>query len=89
MFAKARIEAGDAPATERLAVPDDAIVLLQGQPTVFVAEADGFAPRAVELGEKHGGRSVVRSGVAAGERLVVAGAYALKARLLKSQIGSD
>ncbi|WP_374403817.1 efflux RND transporter periplasmic adaptor subunit [Niveibacterium sp.] len=89
MFAKARIEAGDAPATERLAVPDDAIVLLQGQPTVFVAEADGFAPRAVELSEKHGGRSVVRSGVAAGERLVVAGAYALKARLLKSQIGSD
>lgn len=88
MFAKARIEAGGA-GEERLAVPDDAIILLQGQPTVFVAEGDGFAPRAVDLGEKRGGRTVVRSGVAAGEQLVVAGAYALKARLLKSQIGDE
>ena len=88
MFAKARIEAGGA-GEERLAVPDDAIILLQGQPTVFVAEGDGFAPRAVDLGEKRGGRTVVRSGVAAGEQLVVAGTYALKARLLKSQIGDE
>lgn len=89
MFAKARIEASDTPATAHLAVPDDAIVLLQGQPTVFVAEGEGFAPRAIDVGEKRGGSTLVRSGVAAGDKLVVAGAYALKARLLKSQISDE
>ncbi|WP_374511231.1 efflux RND transporter periplasmic adaptor subunit [Niveibacterium sp.] len=88
MFAKARIEVGGA-GEARLAVPDDAIILLQGQPTVFVAAGEGYAPRAVDLGEKRSGRTVVHSGVAAGEQLVVAGAYALKARLLKSQIGDE
>lgn len=89
MFAKARIEASDTPATAHLVIPDDAIVLLQGQPTVFVAEGEGFAPRAIEVGEKRGGSTLVRSGVAAGDKLVVAGAYALKARLLKSQISDE
>lgn len=89
MFAKARIEASDTPATAHLVIPDDAIVLLQGQPTVFVAEGEGFAPRAIDVGEKRGGSTLVRSGVAAGDKLVVAGAYALKARLLKSQISDE
>ena len=45
--------------------------------------------RAIEPGDKLSGRTVIKSGVAAGEKVVTAGAYALKARLLKSQIGDE
>lgn len=86
MFASASIEIGGAKA-EALSVPDAAIVMLQGQPTVFVEERGGFEPRSIEVGEKRSGRTLVKSGISAGESVVSSGAYALKARLLKSQIG--
>jgi len=88
MFATAIIEV---PGSKRqaLAVPDEAIVLIQGQPTVFVEEAGRFVPRPVEPGERLSGRTVVKSGIAGGENVVVSGAYALKARMLKSQIGDS
>lgn len=70
-----------------LLVPEEAVLLVQGQPTLFVAGKDGFAPRPVEVGERAQGRVVIKSGVSAGESVVASGAYALKARLLKSQIG--
>ena len=85
MFATVAIGTGGSVKT--LLVPEGAVLLLQGQPTVFVAESGGFEPRAVEVGERVQGYSVLKSGVAAGESVVVSGAYALKARLLKSQIG--
>ena len=86
MFVTATIDTNGAK-REALSVPDGAILLLQGQPTIFVAKGEGFESRAIEPGEKLSGRTVVKSGVAAGEKVVSAGAYALKARLLKSQIG--
>ena len=85
MFATAAIQTGSG--AKALLLPEDAVLLVQGQPTVFVAENGGFVPRAVEVGERIQGRIVIRSGVAAGESVVTSGAYALKARLLKSQIG--
>lgn len=88
MFGTAVIETGG-DARQVLSVPDAAILLLQGQPTVFVAEHGGYEARPVELGEKLGGRTVINSGVATGDQLVASGAYALKARLLKSQISDE
>ena len=85
MFATAAI--ATAATTEALTLPQAAVLLVNGQPTAFVREAGGFEPRAVEVGDKVGKRIVLTSGVKAGESVVVAGAYALKARLLKSQIG--
>lgn len=85
MFASASIATGGQ--VEAISVPDTAIVLLQGQPTVFVNEQGSFESRAVETGEKLAGRTVVTSGLKAKDHVVTAGAYALKARLLKSQIG--
>lgn len=85
MFASVAIET---PARRQvLQVPDDAVVLLQGQPSVFVAEGKGFEARAVQTGDKFGGQTTIRSGLKPGEQVVVSGAYALKARMLKSQIG--
>lgn len=86
MFATAVIDTGGGQ-REALSVPDAAIVLLQGQPTVFVEAGGRYAARAIEPGDKVSGRTVIRSGVVEGEKVVTVGAYALKARLLKSQIG--
>jgi cobalt-zinc-cadmium efflux system membrane fusion protein len=86
MFAHAAIDAGGT--TEAFLVPEEAVVLLQGQPTVYVEDAHGFEPRAVQLGARYGGRVAITGGVGAGDLVVTAGAYALKARALKSQLGS-
>jgi len=92
MFATATIDTNGTAAAQKgeaLTVPDEAIVLMQGQPTVFVFEHGGFEARAIELGEKIEGRTVIKSGLAAGDQIVAAGTYALKARLLKSQISDE
>lgn len=87
MFATATV---DVPATRRgLFVPPEAAVLMQGQPTLFVERGGIFEPRPVELGEKLQDRMQIKSGVKVGEQVVVSGAYALKAKLLKSQIGDS
>lgn len=88
MFATATIDTNGAK-KEVLSIPDAAILLLQGQPTVFIEKDSGFEARAIETGDKLSGRTVVKSGIATGEKVVTAGAYALKARLLKSQISDE
>ncbi|HNB06204.1 MAG TPA: efflux RND transporter periplasmic adaptor subunit [Thauera aminoaromatica] len=90
MFATAAIATagtGGEAKLRALVVPEDAVVLMQGQPTVFVEEHGRFEPRPVELGDKLHGRVVVRNGLAAGDKVVIAGTYALKARVMKSQLG--
>jgi cobalt-zinc-cadmium efflux system membrane fusion protein len=86
MFVTATIGAAS-DKREAITLPDAAIVLMQGQPTVFVYEQGAYAMRVVEPGERIGGRTVVKSGLKAGEQVVTSGTYALKARKLKSQLG--
>lgn len=85
MFANVSIESGAGVAA--LTVPDDAVVLIKGQPTVFVSEHGGFEPRSVVTGERADGRVVLQSGVTVGEAVVVSGVYNLKSRMLKSELG--
>jgi len=87
MFATASIDT--ASASKAITLPIGAVLLVSGQQMAFVQEAGGFEARAVELGDRVGGRVIVRSGIKAGEQAVVEGAYALKARMLKSQIGDS
>lgn len=86
MFATATIEAVGEK-REAISLPDAAIVLLDGKPSIFVFEQGAYEVREVEPGERIGGRTVLKSGVKAGDEVVTAGAYALKARKLKSQLG--
>lgn len=86
MFATATIDAGG-DKRDAITLPDAAIVLLEGQPTVFVYEQGAYAARQVEPGDRVGGRTVLKSGIKAGDQVVTSGAYALKARKLKSQLG--
>ncbi|MCH2219928.1 MAG: efflux RND transporter periplasmic adaptor subunit [Dechloromonas sp.] len=87
MFATASIAA--AALANMLLLPEEAVVLVQGQPTAFVQEDGGFEPRAVNLGEKLRGQVILKAGVRPGERVVTSGAYALKAKMLKSQISAE
>jgi cobalt-zinc-cadmium efflux system membrane fusion protein len=93
MFASASIASanpsGHAAGQSALTVPDNAIVLMQGQPTVFVFAHGGYEGRAVELSEKTAGRTIVKAGLESGEQVVTSGAFALKARVLKSQISEE
>ncbi|MGC2517697.1 MAG: efflux RND transporter periplasmic adaptor subunit [Burkholderiales bacterium] len=87
MFAKAAVEFAES--REALVLPQEAVVLLQGGPVVYVATDAGFEPRPVELGERLTGRVVIASGIKAGEKIVTTGAYALKSRQLRSQLGDS
>ncbi|MET0254624.1 MAG: efflux RND transporter periplasmic adaptor subunit [Luteibacter sp.] len=77
--------------TTQLAVPAEAIVLLQNQPCIFVRgkAAGQFDVAPVEVGETRDGWTPVVRGIAAGTPYVSKGAFALKARLLRSQLGED
>jgi cobalt-zinc-cadmium efflux system membrane fusion protein len=85
---EARIAAGSA--VQKLAVPADAIVLLQNQPTVFLAKGNGtFEPAPVMVGDTRDGWTVITQGLKAGDTYVRKGTFALKARLLRSQLGEE
>lgn len=86
MLASVAVESGDAAAVP--IVPDAAVQLLDGKPTVFIAKPDTrggatFVRRAVEIGSRTGSTVAVIRGLAAGELVVTAGAYAVKAEIQK------
>jgi cobalt-zinc-cadmium efflux system membrane fusion protein len=73
---------------DQLAAPTAALVQLQGQTVVFRERAAGeFEPVPVKVGAVVGDHTIVTDGVIAGDRIVVAGTYALKARMLKAELG--
>jgi cobalt-zinc-cadmium efflux system membrane fusion protein len=73
---------------DQIAVPTEAIVQLRGQTVLFRAKAaEEFEPVPVKTGAVVGDHTIVTDGVTAGDRIVVAGTYALKARMLKAQLG--
>ena len=87
MFATAYLDTVSTQAA--IAVPSEAIVLLDGKASVFVEENGRYVPRAVAAGTGGGTVVPIVEGLSPGESVVVAGAYAVKARLLKSQIGDS
>jgi RND family efflux transporter MFP subunit len=66
-------------ASRALAVPEAAIIDDGGTPVVFVqVEGEAFERRIVRLGRKEAGFVAIETGVKAGERVAVDGAYAVK-----------
>ncbi len=75
-------------------VPQDAVQLLDGKPNVFIARPDGkggvaVERREVEVGSRSGGRIAVTRGLAAGDVIVVTGAFAVKAEFKKATLPKD
>ena len=85
MFARARIEA--ASTRSALAVPEEAVLLLQGKPTVFKREGAQLHAEAIEVGDVRNGWREVLRGLNAGDEIAVKNAYLLKSLILKSQMG--
>ena len=84
MFGKAIVATG-AP-RQAIVVPAVALQNIAGQPAVYLRTEDGhFQPRAVEPGERRGDRQEIRRGIAAGEPVVVSGAFALKGKALSGE----
>jgi cobalt-zinc-cadmium efflux system membrane fusion protein len=74
-------------ARDVLTLPQEAIQTIGGESVVFVRHgADQFVARPVEVGDRVGARRVVLQGLKESEVVVVAGAFNLKAELLKSTL---
>jgi cobalt-zinc-cadmium efflux system membrane fusion protein len=77
-------------ARDVLTVPQEAIQMIGGESVVFVREgADRFVVRLVEVGERIGARRALLRGLDGSELVVVAGAFNLKAELLKSTLAGQ
>jgi len=72
-----------------LAVPKEAVLLLQGDYVVFKPEGEEIHPVPVERGATRGNWTEIKVGLALGDEIVTQGAYVLKSLLLKSQIGDS
>jgi len=70
----ARVRVVVAPPSPTLLVPDAAVLPDQSQHMVMTVAADGtVAPKQVEVGDIRGGLRVIRSGLAASDRVIVGG----------------
>lgn len=80
---------GGAPDERVLAVPVEAVAVVEGQTTVFVPgdQPGSFRPQAVELGRRAGGYYEVRAGLAEGAPLALSGAFTLKSALQSGELG--
>jgi cobalt-zinc-cadmium efflux system membrane fusion protein len=76
---------GDARKAENdvLAIPRKAVQTIEGKSTVFRKVGAGFEPVTIELGGSGGDLVEVQSGLAAGDEVVVDGAFLLKSELLR------
>lgn len=86
MLATVQVEGGARSAA--ILLPDDAVQLMNGKPTVFIARPDAkggvrLEQRVVEVGPRTGGRIAVTRGLSAGDVVVTSGAFAVKAQFQK------
>ncbi|MFO0836203.1 MAG: efflux RND transporter periplasmic adaptor subunit [Phycisphaerales bacterium] len=95
MFAQVEIVATDPSNPEpapMVAVPDEAVQTVEGDPAVFVpvkGEPNTFAKRAVTVGPSVGGLIPILSGLIEGEEFVVSGTFILKAELGKGSAAHE
>ncbi len=75
--------------TVNIAVPVNAIQILNSQEVVFVSGAEGFQPQVVTLGMENNKLIEVIDGLHAGDKYVAKGAYTFKSEILKESFGGD
>jgi membrane fusion protein, heavy metal efflux system len=75
---------------EVMGVPEAAIQTIEGEPAVFVlGPGGGFSVKPVAVGERVGAKRAITGGLDGREVIVVAGAFNLKAELLKSSFAGE
>jgi cobalt-zinc-cadmium efflux system membrane fusion protein len=73
---------------EVFSLPEQAIQNLDGKKIVFVRERENvFMAKEVKTGARIGKRRIIREGVDEGEKIVIKGAFNLKAEISKATFG--
>jgi cobalt-zinc-cadmium efflux system membrane fusion protein len=87
MSTRGRIQTGSGAA--QISVPAEAVQDFEGKKMVFLPadEENAFLKREVEIGATEGGQTVIKSGLKPGERVVVKGAFMVKAQAMKAELG--
>ncbi len=71
-----------------LSIPEEAVQNLDGEKIVFILEKENiFSVRHVSLGDKIGLNRIITAGLQEGEKIVIKGAFHLKAELNKATFG--
>jgi membrane fusion protein, heavy metal efflux system len=86
-FVSAKVDVGNGSAM--LAIPLSSVQKLEGRDVVFVPEAEGFRARSIKLGTASATLVEVLSGLKAGESVVAAGSFLLKADIGKNQAAHE
>ena len=84
-FVEAAIAAG--AGDETLALPESAVVLMDGAPTVFRIEGDEIEPVSIVTGAASGGWIEIASGVSEGDEIVTEQTFLLKSLIQKTKMG--
>ena len=88
MYARAELSVGEGITPKGIVLPRDAVQTVEGRPSVFVETTPNrFVARTVVVAEKNAVSVRLSNGVAAGERVVTEGAFALKSDLEKGAMG--
>ena len=72
-------------------VPAEAVQTMEGKSVVFVQadKPNEFTAREVESGATEAGRTVIKNGLKPGEKVVVKGAFMVKAQAMKAELGHE
>lgn len=84
-FLQARIRPSGEVDQRSIAVPEDAVQVVDGKDVVFVRTRRGFQAREVETGNRSGGMVTILSGLSAGQAVATENAFLLKAELEKGE----
>lgn len=75
--------------TVNIAVPINAVQMLNSQKVIFVSGTEGFTPQVVTLGMENSKLIEVIDGLHSGDKYVSKGAYTFKSEILKESFGGD
>ena len=84
-FLQARIRPSGEVDQTSIAVPEDAVQVLDGRDVVFVRTQGGFQARTVQTGSRSGGMVTILSGIEVGQTIAATNAFLLKAELEKEE----
>jgi len=87
LFVTARLTTKETPVS--VLIPKAAIQTIEGKPTVFVQNREGFEARPVTLSQSNETHVEITAGLAAGERYAATETFVLKADLAKSEAGHE
>lgn len=88
-FLQARIRPSGEVDQSRIAVPEDAVQVLEGRDVVFVRTQRGFQAREVATGSRSAGMVMILSGLEPGQQIATDNAFLLKAELEKENVEDD